>query len=302
MNKLGTSLTGTAMIIIATLIWGVGYSVKAAGMDYVGPFTFNAARFFIGGCATILPALYFIMQQRKKSKDTYSPTTINRGTIIAGVVCGAVLSVAINLQQFGLFLTTIAKSSFLTTLYVIIVPIIALIVLKKQSSKSIWIGAGVAMVGVFFLSVGMELSINLGDILTIFAALGFAIHILVIGCFSPSHNVLVLACIQFFVVFVFSLLMAIIFESWYFFDLVGALPYVLYAGVLATGIAFVLQMKAQKTTNPTVTAVLFSFEGVIATLAGWIILSQTLSHGEILGCILIFGAIVYVKVARGSAE
>ena len=294
---------GNLMIIAATIIWGAGMSAQAAGMDYVSPLTFNAARFFIGGSMALGPALFFLRRQRAEAQE--GPAHIGKATVLAGIVCGLVLCLAINLQQFGIVFTTVANASFITSLYVIMVPIVCLVAFKQRAPVFVWIGVGVAMAGMYFLSFAGGFNINVGDVLVFLCAMAFSAQILIISHFSPRHNVLALACVQFYTVFAVSLVLAFIFETPSMADLVAAGPFVLYTGVLSSGVAYILQMKAQKTTEPTVAAVLFSFESVVATITGWVVLSQFLSPRQILGCALIFAAILVAQIpakTKGRVE
>jgi len=297
MKLLNTKYTGNLMIIAATLIWGAGFVAQSAGMNYVSPLTFNAARFFIGGTiALFFTLLYWARQKSSRSEKGHSPAPFNKKNTIAGFICGAVLCLAINLQQFGIQYTSVANASFITSLYVIMVPIVCLVLFKKKVSIFVWVGAGVALVGIYFLSLSGGLSINFGDILIFLCAIMFCAQILVISHFSPKHNVVALACVQFYTVFAISIVLAFIFETPAISSLTAATPYVLYTGILSSGIAYILQMKAQKTTDATVAAVLFSFESVIAALAGWVILSETLSPRELIGCVLVFCAIMIAQI------
>ena len=292
------SYKGSLMIIAATIIWGAGMVAQSAGMGYVDPLTFNAARFFIGGSVAFV--LFFLSYQRALPRADYNPMAMNKSTIIAGIICGLVLCLAINLQQFGLLFTTVANASFITSLYVIIVPIVCLVAFKEKVSVFVWISVAIAMMGIYFLSLSDGLNINLGDILVFFCAIAFSAQILIISHFSPKHNVFALACIQFYTVFIVSLILAFIFESPATTTLLAAGPYVLYTGVLSSGVAYILQMNAQKTIEPTVAAVLFSFEGVVATFTGWLILNQLLTPRELLGCALIFIAILVAQMPSKS--
>jgi len=241
------------------------------------------------------PALFF-MRRQKITGDGSTPAAISKKTLIAGIICGMVLCLAINLQQFGLLFTTVANASFITSLYVIMVPIVCLVAFKQRAPVFVWIGVAVAMLGIYFLSLSGGLNVNVGDLLVFFCAMAFSAQIIIISHFSPKHNVLALACAQFYTVFIISIILAFIFETPAITDLLAAGPYVLYTGVLSSGVAYILQMKAQKTTEPTVAAVLFSFEGVVATFTGWFVLSQFLTPREILGCVLIFIAILVAQV------
>jgi len=290
-----SSPMGNLMIIAATMIWGAGMSAQSAGMGYVSPLTFNAARFFIGGTMALGPALFFLRRQRNEIQEG-APKAISKRTLFAGLICGTVLCIAINLQQFGLVFTSVANASFITSLYVILVPIVCLVAFKQKAPVFVWIGVAVAMVGIYFLSLSGGFNLNVGDLLVFLCAIVFTAQILFVSHFSPKHNVLALACVQFYTVFVFSIILAFIFETPSMADLAAAAPYVLYTGVLSSGVAYILQMKAQKTTHPTIAAVLFSFESVVATITGWIVLSQFLTPREILGCVLIFFAILIAQI------
>jgi len=282
------------MIIAATLIWGAGYVAQSAGMYHVAPLTFNAVRFAIGGTIALGPALFFWKRQISHGAD--KPVSISKNTIVAGIICGTVLCLAINLQQFGLTFTTIANASFITSLYVIMVPIASFICFRKRASIFVWASVVVAMIGIYFLSLSGGFTVNLGDILVLLCAITFTAQILIISHFSPKHNVLALASVQFYVVAVISLVLAFIFETPSGTAVLAAAPYVLYTGVLSSGVAYILQMKAQKTTDATVAAVLFSFEGVVAALVGWLALNQFLTPRGILGCVLIFIAIMLAQI------
>ena len=285
---------GNLMIIIATLIWGAGYVAQSAGMYHVSPLTFNAVRFAIGGTIALGPTLFFL--SRRKSAG------ISKSTITAGIICGAVLCVAINLQQFGIVFTTVANASFITALYVIMVPIASLIFFRKKAGIFVWVGVAVAMTGMYFLALSDGFNVNIGDILVFLCAIAFTAQILIISHFSPKHNVLVLACVQFYVVALISLVLAFIFETPSATSILDAAPYVLYTGVLSSGVAYILQMKAQKTTDATIAAVLFSFESVVAAMVGWFILGQFLTPRELLGCVLIFIAILAAQMPELSGN
>lgn len=243
------------------------------------------------------PALFFLKRQRTAAPQEGSESVhINKGTVFAGIICGLVLCLAINLQQFGIVFTSVANAAFITSLYVIIVPIVCLVFFKQKTPVFLWIGVAVAIAGMYFLSFAGGFNLNRGDILVFLCALAFSAQIIIISYFSPKHNVLALACVQFYTVFAVSLILAFIFETPSIIDLLAAGPFVLYTGVLSSGVAYILQMKAQKTTEPTVAAVLFSFESVVATMAGWIVLSQFLTPRQMLGCALIFAAILIAQI------
>jgi len=297
-----SSPKGNLMIIVATLIWGTGYIAQSAGMYHVAPLTFNAVRFAIGGTVALGPAIFFLMRQKSTSNKATEPIFISKSTVISGIICGAVLCLAINLQQFGLLFTTVANASFITALYVIMVPIASVIFFRKKAIVFVWVSVAVATLGMYFLSLSGGFDVNLGDILVFLCAIAFTAQILIISHFSPKHNVIALACVQFYVVSIISFLLALVFESPSITDIFAAAPYVLYTGVLSSGVAYVLQMKAQKTTDATVAAVLFSFEGVVAAFVGWFVLNQFLTPREMIGCALIFVAILIAQIPSRPKE
>jgi len=298
---------GNLMIIIATLIWGAGYAAQSSAMHYVSPLTFNAVRFFIGGAVALGPTLFFLRRQSRMHLDTNCTSQVNKmpiskKTIVSGIICGTVLCLAINLQQFGIVFTTVANASFITALYVIMVPIFSLIIFKKKATAFVWVAVAVAIVGMYFLSVSGGFYVNIGDILIFLCAIAFTVQILIISYFSPKHNVIALACVQFFIVAIISFVLAFIFETPSLTAIFNAAPYVLYTGVLSSGVAYILQMKAQKTTDATVAAVLFSFESVVAAAVGWLVLGQLLTPWELFGCALIFFAILVAQIPSAPSS
>jgi len=287
---------GSLMIIIATLIWGVGYVAKTSGMHHISPLTFNAVRFAIGGVVALGPALFFLLRGRPPSEEAGTRARISKSTIVAGVICGLVLCLGINLQLFGIVHTSVANASFITSLQVIIVPIASFILFRKKAAVYVWVSVAVAVAGMYFLSLSGGFNVNIGDIFVFLCAFASAGHILLISRYSPVHNAAVLVCVQFFVVAVISLALAFIFENPQAGAIFAAAPYVLYTGVLSSGVAYILATKAQKTTDATVAAVLYSFEAVVATVAGLIVLSQLLTPRELVGCALIFVAILVAQL------
>ena len=283
------------MLLVAAIIWGAGTSAQSAGMRYVTPLTFNAARFFIGGTIA-LGFLFFFAYRQKAPGGVRAGLGLDRQTVIAGGICGSVLCVAINLMQFGLLFTPVAKASFIISLYVIMVPIASLLFFKKKAPVFVWVGMSIAVTGMYFLTLSGGVAFRLADTLVFLCAMAFATQIFVIGHFSPKHNVLALASVQFYTVAVISLVLGFIFEKPSITGLVAGLPFVLYTGILSSGVAYILQMKAMKTANPTVAAVIFSFESVVATISSWLFLGQVLSPRELFGCALIFTAVLVAQI------
>jgi drug/metabolite transporter (DMT)-like permease len=217
--------------------------------------------------------------------------------VCAGIICGIVLCLAINLQQFSYSLgTTAGMVGFITSLYVIAVPLINLFLFKIKASLFVWVGVFIAVSGMYFLSFNNGFDISLGHILAFFCALVYAVQILIIGHFSPKHNVMLLACVQFFTVFAISLILSLISETPSLSNILAGGPYILYTGIFSSGVAYIMQMKAQKTTAPAIAAVLFSFEAVVLTITAAIILNQFMTGRQLIGCALIFTAILAAQI------
>lgn len=282
------------LLFITAFIWGTAFVAQSVGMDHIGPFTFNAARSLIGGIALIPVILFF---NRRKSLEQRQAERANRKTLLlGGVCCGLALGVASCLQQVGIQYTTVGKAGFITALYIVIVPILGLFLHKKVGVK-LWVSVVVAILGLYLLCMSGSLRLAWGDFLVLLCALCFSVHIMVIDYFSPKVDGVAMSCIQFFVAAIFSAVCMLAAEgvpdpqavviSW--------MP-ILYAGVLSSGVAYTLQIVGQKGVNPTMASLVLSLESVISVLAGWVILGQSMSPREILGCVLMFGAIILAQL------
>ena len=274
------------MILLATLIWGVGVVALRAGMDYMGPLTLTSIRFLIGGAAALGPVLYLSRKGQRSVKC--------RGMLKVGLICGVVLCLSVSLRQFGLLYSAVGRVSFITSLYVIVVPMAGLF-LRRKIPKAVWAGIFIALAGMYFLGFSGGMSLNTGDLFALAAAFAFAGHILLIDRFAQNYDNLTLACVQAFAVGIISLVLAFIFETPAAAGLLSGLRYILYAGIMSSFVAQVLQMRAQKTTDPALASILLCFEAVFATIVSWLVLSEHLTGMEILGCGLIMAAVVVSK-------
>lgn len=280
---------GSAFLLLLTAaIWGVAFVAQRVGMDYIGPLTFNFVRFLIGGIV-LLPVITFFRRGKAKEKRKY--------TWQGGICCGLALCVGSLFQQYGIRYTTVGKAGFITALYIIIVPILG-VFLKKKVRPIIWISALIAVVGFYLLCMSDSLSFSLGDFLILLCALAFSIHILLIDYFSARGDGVVISCIQFFVSAICCGVGAFIVESPKLSEIFAAYIPLLYAGVLSCGVAYTLQIVGQKQIDPTVASLILSLESVIAVLAGWIILGQSLTGREMLGCVFVFLAIILVQLPK----
>lgn len=289
-------IRNSVLLLLTAIIWGTAFVAQSVGMDYIGPFTFNAARFLIGG--TVLVPL--IAYRAKKNPILYNQNVEekrkNRKTVwIGGICCGIALCAGSLFQQMGLQHTTVGKAGFITTLYIIIVPLVELL-FGKKIAKKIWLGAILAIIGLYLLCINENFSVGKGDVLVLICAILFAIHILVIDHFAPKTDGVCLSAIQFFVSGIISLVGALLFENLNFVAMTKAIGPILYAGVMSCGVAYTLQVVGQKNMNPTVASMILSLESVISVLAGWIILGQALSVKEIIGCIIVFMAVILVQL------
>lgn len=290
------------ILLLTALIWGVAFVAQSVGMDYVGPFTFNCARFLIGGIV-LLPCMALLKKSNPPEKKPENPAKAQKDLILGGICCGIALCTASSLQQIGIMYTTVGKAGFITAFYIIIVPIIG-IFFGKKCGISVWIGVLLALAGLYFLCINEELAIGKGDVLVFFCALMFAVHIMVIDHFSPLADGVAMSCIQFFVSGLISAVLMLLFEKPQISQLLAAWQPVLYAGVLSCGVAYTLQIIGQKGMNPTVASLILSLESVISVLAGLVILHQGLSSREAVGCMLMFAAILLAQLPQkpGKAD
>lgn len=265
---------------------------QSVGMEYIGPFTFNFVRNIIGGIV-LIPCIG-IIKKIKKSKSENNNRD-NKVLMLGGICCGIALFLASSCQQIGIQYTGVGKAGFITALYIVIVPVMG-IFLKKKCSPLMWGSVMVALMGFYLLSVKDGFSLEKSDVLLVVSAVLFSVHILIIDYFSPKVDGVKMACIQFFVCGILSALAMLFTENFVIVDVIAAWKPVLYAGVLSCGVAYTLQIVAQKGVNPTVASLLLSLESVFAALAGWVVLQQTMSGRELLGCLLIFVGIVGAQI------
>ena len=279
------------LLVLTALIWGCAFVAQSVGMDYVGPFTFNMARFLIGAIV-LLPVIWFMDRQRKTSAEKGAG---QKTLIIGGICCGIALAVASNLQQWGILFTTVGKAGFITAMYIVIVPLLGIFIGKKV--RPLIIGCvAIAVVGFYFLCMTESLRLGLGDFLVLLCAIAFSIHILVIDHFSPKVDGVKMSAIQFLTAAIISAVPTLLWEQPVFTEILQAWQPVLYAGIMSCGVAYTLQIIAQKNADPTVASLLLSLESVFSVLAGWVLLGQGLSLKELFGCVLIFCAIILAQL------
>lgn len=289
------TIRANLLLLFASIIWGISFVAQVSGMDHLGPFTFNGIRLIIGGF-TLIPVIKFF--DKKKSGKTTA--IYNKGQHIrAGLIMGCLLFIASSLQQMGMQYTTAGKAGFITTIYVVFVPIFGFIFLKKKAPILVWISVAIAITGLYMLSIksGSENTISKGDLLVLISAVVFAIHILVIAHFAPKLDGTRLSAIQFFVAGVVSVVIAGFTENISLELIINAGYAILYSGVLSAGVAYTLQIVAMKDTDPTIASLILSLESVFAVLAGAIILGESLTTREIWGCTIMFLAILLSQLS-----
>ena len=308
MNKF--VLKQSLILLLTATIWGFAFVAQSVSMEYVGAFTFNAVRNLIGAivlipCIAVLKKTGTILKTVDNSetvKERIEPTLrrSDRTLLIGGVSCGILLFVASNLQQFGIQYTTVGKAGFITAMYIVIVPILG-IFLKKRAGNRVWIGVVIAVMGLYMLCMtGGGFALQKGDLLMLFCALVFSLHILVIDYFALKVDGVKMSCIQFLVCAVLSGVCMCLFEEPELPHILQAWVPVLYAGILSCGVGYTLQIIGQRGMNPTVASLILSLESVISVIAGWIILGQALSGRELLGCVLMFVAMVLVQLPESG--
>ena len=295
MKKQTIPLKNSLILLLTATIWGVAFVAQSVGMDYVGGFTFNAVRSIIGSIV-LLPVILFLDRQKTPAVRTEEEKKSGQKTLLmGGIACGICLCLASNFQQFGIRYTTVGKAGFITACYIVIVPILGLF-LKKKCSPYIWGAVVMALIGLYLLCITDGFSIGKGDILVMICAVLFSLHILVIDYFSPKVDGVKMSCIQFLVCGILSGIPALIFENPQISSILAAWQPILYAGVMSCGVAYTLQIVGQKNMNPTVASLILSLESCISVLAGWIILGQSMSRKEILGCVIMFAAIILAQL------
>ena len=285
--------TSLVCALITTFIWGTAFIAQDTGMDNIGPLSFNAARFFVG-FITILP-IAFILERKKIFLSISSNINLFFKYLIFMSVS---LFLGTYLQQTSLLYTNIANAAFFTVFYVPLVPIILFLIYGSKVHWSIWPSILLCLIGVYFLSNFSDTEILIGDGLVILCSFFWALHIIFAGKFMKDFNIpIFFASLQAILVFSYSLFFAYFFEEINLSKIFLEHYSIVYAGVFSGGIAFTLQMYAQKNIEEAPAAIIYSLEGVFAALAGWIILNQILNLDNIIGCILILIAVILSQLA-----
>lgn len=283
------------ILLLTATIWGVAFVSQSVGMDYVGPFTFNAIRSLIG--AAVLIPVVFLMRKLSGETDRREEThgKEDRVWIRGGVCCGVILAAASSFQQFGIKYTTVGKAGFITAMYIILVPVLGIFFGKKVGVR-IAVSVAVAVAGLYLLCMTESFRLETGDILVMVCAVIFSFHIMVIDQFSPLTDGVKMSCMQFLTCGILCGICMFLFESPKLSMILAAWKPILYAGVLSCGVGYTLQIIGQKGMNPTVASLIMSLESVISVLAGFVLLHEILSKRELFGCVLMFAAIILAQL------
>ena len=280
--------------LITAMIWGTAFVAQSVGAEYMGPFTFNAARaaiafvFLLGLCGARRAC-------RRRSGEAAAPAASRRDLAVGGLACGTALAVASCFQQKGLETTTSGKAGFITALYIVLVPLAGLL-LGKKAPRAVWLGVVLAVAGLYCLCVNEEFSVTGGDLYVLACAFCFAVQIMAVDYFTNKVDGVALSCAQFLVMTAICTLGALT-ETPPSLALLGRwLGPVLYVGVFSSGVAYTLQILAQKGSDPTVVSLLMSMESVFATIAGALILGDRMTGREYLGCALMLAAVILAQL------
>ena len=306
-------LRNTFFLFLTAMIWGAAFVAQSVSMDYIGPFTFICLRSVIGGLF-LIPVIIVLDGIRKKNQNesanvVSSENTLynieteekqrlswkNKQLIEGGIVCGIFLFFANCFQQTGIQYTTVGKAGFITTFYIIIVPLIGLF-FKKYCGILTWIGVVVALAGLYFLCITQKLTIQRGDALILCCSVLYAGQILAIDHYNPFVDGVKMSCIQFLTGGILGAVFMFLFENPSIAMILSAAGPILYTGIMSTGVGYTLQIVGQKGLNPTVAALILSLESVFSALSGYVFLHQVLTTRELIGCVFMFIAIVLAQL------
>lgn len=285
------------LLFLTACIWGLAFVSQSKGMEYMDPFTFNGVRSLLGAGSLLVFLLIRSKITGKSLKNLDWKLTIK-----AGILCGIALTVASTLQQFGMVYTSVGKAGFITTLYIIFVPM-AGVLFRKKVPFVVWIAAVMAAVGMYLLCMTENFTVNVGDVLVFMCAVFFTAHIMIIDYYSPKTDGVVISFIQFLMCGVLCTICAFIWGEPAWSHITSGAGTLLYAGIMSCGVAYTLQIVGQNGVNPTVAALLLSMESVVATVAGFVAYKlgflttdQSMTLRQILGCVIVFSAVVLVQL------
>ena len=287
-------LLGSLLLVLTAVIWGTAFVFQRTGMEQIEPFTFSASRMTLAAAAIGIVSLFF-----KDSAPSYSEEikkTRRKNTVIGGILCGIFLAAGSIFQQIGLVYTTAGKAGFITALYMLIVPILNLIIFRKRSPFTVWIAVLMGIFGMYLLCMNGGFSLSQGDTYVVICAFMFSGHILCCDRFVEKCNPVKLSAMQFVAAAAVSWIAAFIMETPSVDKLISAAVPILYCGIISGGVGYTLQIVAQRFTDPTVASLLMSLESVFAVIAGAVFLNEQMSVRELIGCAVMFAAIILVQI------
>lgn len=288
-------LKSDILMLIAAIIWGFAFVSQRVGMETMGPHLFNGVRFLIGSVA-ILPVIWYFSN---KTNPIKKPKVSNKKLILSGIVAGLFLFGGMTFQQVGLLYTTAGKAGFITGMYVFFVPVIG-IFLGQKTKAGTWIGAIIALIGLYLLSVRSDFSLSHGDSLVLICAIFFAAHVLAIGYLAKRVDVLKLSLIQYLTTGVISMTVALFTEQVSVHIISITIIPLLYAGVMSTAVAYTLQVVAQQHAHSSHAAIILSLEGAFAVLGGWLLLDEKIPLVGLVGCALMLAGMLISQLTPGT--
>ena len=283
---------GNGLLLLGAMIWGAAFVAQSVGMDYLEPFTFQASRCFLGSLV-LLPVIA-VMDRRGVSRRPVTAEA-KKQQLYFGLACGVIIFAACSLQQWGLLYTTPGKSGFLTSLYIILVPMAGLL-FGRRVKPWVWGSVVLAVLGLYLLCGSTDFSLGAGELLTLGSAVAFCFHILVIDRASSQVDGVRLSATQFFICGCLSLVCAFLWETPRWENILACWIPIGYAGIFSSGIGYTFQIIGQAHTEPTVASLLMSLESVFSVIFGWIILRQSLTPTELLGCALVFAGVLISQI------
>jgi drug/metabolite transporter (DMT)-like permease len=284
------------LLLLAAGIWGFAFVAQKTSMEHIGPFTFNGLRFALGALS-LLPLIYFFSKRSAANNDAQMGKNEWKRVKAAGFKVGLILFAGSSLQQFGLIYTTAGKAAFITGLYIVIVPLLGLF-LKQRLNLNMGLGAFLAAIGLYFLSITNRFTISQGDLLELVGALFWSVHILMIDYYSRKVEVLKLSLVQMITCSFFSLGVAVFTEDIAWNTISQVIIPILYGGILSAGVAYTLQIVGQRNAQPAKAAIIFSMEAVFAALGGYLLLHEHLSTRGLMGCLLMLLGMLLPQLPR----
>ncbi len=285
---------GTILLVLASIIWGSSFVPQRVAMQHMLPFTFTAARFLLG-VIVLLPIFFALKRVKRKGTGSTNEKSDLKTYLRAGLMCGGLLFMAVSFQQFGMQTTEAGKAGFISSMYVVMVPLLGFFI-GRRVRKTVWLGVLLAVIGVYLLSFTNQLRIERGDLIVLMGTIFWAAHILMLDHFLSKVDGLSLAIMQFFVAGTIALAAMMLVEKPEFSQVQSGLWTILYSGMVVVGGGYTLQVLGQKSIHPTIAAIIMSTESVFAVFFGWILLGEHLTGRELAGCVLMFAAVLVAQM------